>query len=715
VNRTATPSFAAHAWPAADSSPEYQVKAKGITVALSARGEIVRVIADGREINVSGRTSLAGCTQTDAGKVETLSGGVVQFTRTLRHSASGRTLTAVDRLKPEDDSVRWEIEVVSDGKPWTTEIGTELDYAAHPSTRFWAAWSDPIWSTSSDPNKQTGEWRDPLVLRPLIDATWTYGGWNTSPDHIVLPLATVAEPADGFALSLVLSPEDTILCGSRLTTAPSGAIRFSRANYRLGGGKPVQFEMNLIAHEADWRGGLRWMTARYSEFFEPPNPRAHAMAGCAAYSGDEGPIDVAKYKKMGFRVNWKLDDDMPYMGMFIPPVTDANESWERQWTIEADTPKKPHWTSARRLNDYANYLKTNGFYLLDYFNVYNFGDESKPGSESMQKPGVPLWKDARAFLAANFPRAPLKSDQGVLDCGDADYQKFLLEQADRDIRWIPDSAGICVDNTYFTQLNNDCADDGVSWVDGKAVRSLCVSWNELFSKFAPKMHDAGKVVFASPLFARLDVYRHFDGFYDEFGYDGRGLNSSALMGLNKPVLAWTYNESLFRSDPDSFFQRHLLMGAYPTAPYPWNNHCIIPDMSWDDFYYNYGSLFERDTGHQWMKTEQYYLAYGPLLDAMRGKKWVLSPHCVEVTGDGAKANLFQVPGGYAMPVCFGGKAECAEVIIRNVPGLHNFAYSAIHPGVETAVAPTILSKDKDGATVLRVPLLRGCAMVTLRS
>jgi hypothetical protein len=187
------------------------------------------------------------------------------------------------------------------------------------------------------------------------------------------------------------------------------------------------------------------------------------------------------------------------------------------------------------------------------------------------------------------------------------------------------------------------------------------------------------------------------------------------MGLNKPVLAWTYNESLFRSDPDSFFQRHLLMGAYPTAPYPWNNHCIIPDMSWDDFYYNYGSLFERDTGHQWMKTEQYYLAYGPLLDAMCGKKWVLSPHCVEVTGDGAKANLFQVPGGYAMPVCFGGKAECAEVTIRNVPGLHNFAYSVIHPGVETAVAPTILSKDKDGATVLRVPLLRGCAMVTLRS
>ena len=700
--------LAANAQAVAHSSPEYKVNAKGIAVKLSANGEIVGLIAGGREINISGQTSLNGCTQVGAAKAGKLFGGAIEFTRTLRHIASGRTLMVVDRFKPADDSVRWEIEIVSEGKPWTTDIATELNYPATPRTRFWTAWSDPVWSVWSNPDKQTGEWRDPLVLRPLTNASWTYGGWNTSADHIVLPLATVAEPADDFGLSLVFSPEDTILDGSRLTTQ-SGTIRFSRTNYRLGDGKPVRFEMNLIAHEADWRGGLRWMTARYPEFFEPPNPHADAMAGCGAYSGDEDPIDVAKYKKIAFRINWKLDDDMPYMGMFIPPVTNADEKWEREWTIEADTPSKPHWTSARRMNNYALYLKTNGFYLLDYFNVYNFG-----GTEQTQKPGAPLWENPRAFLAANFPRAPLSSDGDVVDCGDPGYQKFLLEQADRDIRWIPDSAGICIDNTYYMLQNNTHADDGVSWVNGRAVRSLCVSWNNLLYKLGPIMHDAGKVIFASPLYARLDVYRHVDGFYDEYGYDGRGLNGSALMGLDKPVLAWTYNESLFRTDPDSFFQRHLLLGAYPTAPYPWNNHCIIPDMSWDEFYYKYSPLFERDTGHLWMKPEQYYLAYGPLLDAMRGKKWVLSPHCVEVVSGTAKANLFQVPGGYAMPVCFGGKAEFADVIIRNVPGLDTFKYSVIHPGVETATPPTILFKHKDGASRLRVPLLRGCAMVTLR-
>ncbi|MGA3267553.1 MAG: hypothetical protein ABSE16_12095 [Verrucomicrobiota bacterium] len=706
---TALTALTTQAQTGADNSPGYTVNAKGIGLKLSANGEIAGLTAGGREMNVTGRTSLGGCAQVGEAKAEEISGGAVEFTRSLQDGATGRTVTVVDRFKPADDSVRWEIEVVSDGDPWTTNIVTELNYPATAATRFWTAWSDPVWTNWFDTDKQTGQWRDPLVLRPLIAATWSYGGWNTSPEHIELPLATVAEPAKDFGLSLVFSPEDIILCGSQLTTTSSGAIRFSRANYRLGGGKRIHFAMNLVAHEADWRGGLRWMTARYPDFFEPPNRHADEMAGCAAYSGDEEPIDVAKYKKMAFRVNWKLDDDFPYFGMFIPPVTNADEQWERSWRLEAETPDKPHWASVRRMNDYANYLKTNGFYLLDYFSVSYFDVRARPGTT-----GGPLWEQPRAFVATNFPNAPLRHYGGTFDCDDPGYQKFLLEQADRDIRWIPDSAGICIDGTLFMQETNTHADDGVSWLGGRAARSLCLSWDDLFSKLGPKMHNAGKVIFASTMFGRLDVYREIDGFYDEFGYDGRGLNSTALMGLDKPVLVWTYNESLFRPDPDAFFQRHLLMGAYPTAPYPWNNHCIVPDMNWREFYYDFGSLFERDSGHRWMMPEQYYIAYGPLLDAMRGKKWVLAPHCVEVAGGTAKVNLFQVPGGYAMPVCFGGKAEYADVMIRNVAGLGSYKYSAIHPGVETPASPTILFTDKDGATMVRVPLVQGCAMVTLQ-
>ena len=129
------------------------------------------------------------------------------------------------------------------------------------------------------------------------------------------------------------------------------------------------------------------------------------MAGCGAYSGDEDPIDVAKFKQMAFRINWKLSDDFPYMGMFIPPVTNADERWERSCDEKAP-PDKPRWTSCRRLNDYARYMKTNGFYVLDYFNVTEFGKNM--GGAPVRKPGDPeLWQDPRAFLKYELPGAVL--------------------------------------------------------------------------------------------------------------------------------------------------------------------------------------------------------------------------------------------------------------------------------------------------------------------
>ncbi len=666
----------------------YVVRGMNLTLKLSANGGIVGAIEGGREKNILGRTKLDGCVQVG----ETKSGkhflsGEVGFTRTLRHLASGRTLTVVDRFTPAGESIRWEIEIVSAGEPWTTDIATELDYPATAATRFWTAWSDP--------ERKAGEWRDPLVLLPLASTSWTFGGLTTRSDYTALPLATIAEPPDDSGLSLVFSPEDAILCGSRLTTTPSGAIRFSRVNYRLGGGRPVRFEMNLVAHEADWRGGLRWLTARYPKFFQPPNPRADAMAGCGAYSGDEGPIDVAKFKQMAFRINWKLSDDFPYMGMFIPPVTNVDEKWERSCDEKAPA-DKPSWTTSRRLNDYAHYMQTNGFYVLDYFNVTEFGKNM--ASPPMKPAGDPeLWQDPRAFLQTQLPGAILIGGNAtcyaasVVDSGDLAFQKFILEQADRHLRLIPDSSGICIDRLDWLARSNSKADDGVSWIGGKPARSLCVSWNNLLAKLGPKMHAGGKVIFVNPIYSRLDLLRQVDGLYSEQGNEGRPLNACALMGLDKPVLAWSYNETLHQPDPDSFFQRHLLLGVYPTAPYPWNNHCMTPAPAAD----------------------QAFSDYGPLLDAMRGKKWVLAPHCVKTTTTGVKVNLFEVPGGYALPVTFGGKHEFADIVVRNLPGLVAVHCAARHPGNETAasLAPIF----KDGALTLHVPLQRGCAMVLLRN
>ena len=672
--------------PASDApakSPKYEVHAKGLVVKLSGNGEVVGVVQGGREKALTARTSVGGRVRADAVKAARLASGGVEFTRTLRHPAAGRTFTVTDRFTPAGDSVRWEIEVLSDGKPWTTDITTELDYPATAATRFWTAWSDP--------EQKTAGWHDPLVLRPLADTAWTVGGRTDSGRFTAIPLATVVEPGDDDGLSITFSPEDTILA-ARLTTTFSGQIRYFRSNHRLGGGKAVRFALDITAHEADWRGGLRWMVKRYPAFFDPPNSLADQMAGCGAYSGDENPIDAAKFKKMAFRVNWKLSDDFPYMGMFIPPVKDADEKWVRSCD-EGAPADKPRWTTCRRLNDYARYMKQSGFYVLDYFNVTEFGKNM--GGPPSRKPGDPeLWKDPRAFLTAQLPGAVLIGGNAtcygasVVDPGDPAFQKFILEQADRHIRMIPDSQGICIDRLDWLDRNNGKADDGATWIDGKPARSLLVSWNSLLSRLGPRMHAANKVIFVNPLCSRLDLLRQVDGIYTEYGQDGRSLNSSALMGLRKPVIGWTLNATLHEPDPDSFIQRHLHLGVYPTAPYPWNNHCMTPEPS----------------------AEKLYLDYGPLLDAMRGKKWVLAPRCVQCSNPEVKVNLFQVPGGYVLPVTF-GKGPTAQIALRNLSAGDRARCEAIQPG-EPASVP-IRGRYHDGALQLTVPLKRGCAIVRI--
>ena len=62
------------------------------------------------------------------------------------------------------------------------------------------------------------------------------------------------------------------------------------------------------------------MVGRYPDYFNPPNPKADEMAGSGAYSHYQGELDVARLKKMSFRLNWNASFEWPWFGLFLPPV-----------------------------------------------------------------------------------------------------------------------------------------------------------------------------------------------------------------------------------------------------------------------------------------------------------------------------------------------------------------------------------------------------------
>ncbi len=207
------------------------------------------------------------------------------------------------------------------------------------------------------------------------------------------------------------------------------------------------------------------------------------------------------------------------------------------------------------------------------------------------------------------------------------------------------------------------------------------------------MHNAGKVIFVNNHVKRLELLRDVDGTYCEHCFWGAALNATGLLSLRRPAIGWTgmWNvgeRGCLWPDPDAFFQRHLHLGVFPTAPYPGNDHCIAPSP-WAD---------------------KQYLDYGPLLDAVRGKKWVLLPHVVTAPGNQAKVNLFEVPGGYALPVTFAGEATSVRIVLRGIEGLtEKTICEALHPGREKGQPVSL--KRSNAEALLDVPVKRGCAML----
>ena len=654
----------------------------------------------------------------------------ISFQRRWTSKVTGNSALVTDRFSAGDGSVRWEVEVAGLQGPWSTPIETHLVYPDSVSAKFWTAWGDPrlgeIRRRSPEqqaslgilPADVTGNWSDPLLPILFVNDTIWYGAPSYSYGNprigfipfqgnlMGIPLVTISEEQSDMGLSLILSPADPLLdlC---LSVRSSGEMVFSREYHRISSAAPIRFRMDLVPHESGWRGGLRWMTKNYPGYFDPNVPQGDEIAGTGAYSSLEQPFDVQKMRKMAFGVNWKASFDFPYMGMFLPPVASDTARWTRYGG---------GYTSVSAMRTYASAMKRQGFHVLSYFNVTEFGaGVSDPAPPRRAAGDEDLWKSADDFLYYKLADAILHVPAGVsrevlassprlrsggpyytwgdgivMDPGEPVYQAFLLEQAERHIKLIPDAEGICIDRMDWLRMYNEERDDSLSWFGDRPARSLIVSWKSLLDRLGPVMHASGKVIYVNNHDKRIDLLRQTDGFFDEFTHAGSPLNLTALMGVRRPVLGWTSEEKNLRPDPDAFFQRYLHLGVFPMAPFPANDHSLRP-----------GDWVDRQ-----------YLDYGPLLSLIKGKKWVLEPHCIEADGREAKVNLFEVPGGWVVPVTFAPPGGAVTVILRNVQGMTGgLKASAAYPGSETVV-PVKLTTSADGVR-MAVGTRRGCALVKI--
>ena len=669
--------FADHAdWAEAELTPDPQPASVPFHVPQRA----LERLNSGPVTFIAGGSSLAGLELAN-GKRINLTGGFGLGPH-VRDQADSQVETSAEfRNSPEGLGWDWECNSNSH-KPWTAPIDTIFQ------------WPDPAQAKIWLPRGYGSQWQDPLIPQPFVDRTYDYGAFFNREDGLSLPMASILDAKNDVGITLVQSPDDVLL-DMQISTSASGEIRFSRAFHRLGGKQSkIKFHMDLLVHEPDVRAALHAVVSRYPEYFDPPCKLAHQVGGGGAYSGWEGPLDAKRLSAMGFTMNWKASIDFPYMGQFLPPVND-DEKWNRfagggEGDFTAADEGRYGQTSIHQMSAYSSAMRAPGFHVLNYFNVTEFG-------ANITYPAPPpkhdshLWSSANDFLHDSFEDAVLKApsplwtwgDGVIMDCGQEDYRDFLIEQAKRHVEKLPDSSGICIDRMDWLTRYNPNADDGATWIDGPS-RHLRRSWVALMQELGPIFQSAGKVIFGNDMDRRLELMRHVDGFYDEHGYFPYNLNTSAFLALRKPLVCWTSDENPFGTDPDEYFQRHLYLGAFPTVPFPQNDHSVLPSEA----------------------NDRLYLDYGPLFNALRGRTWLLKPGIVEVPDGTAKANVFETPAHYVVFVGLAGKKNNVQVKLRGLPG----AATVLHPGGAGGNAELRIG---EGGSSTEVPLVRGCAILIL--
>ncbi|MDR0704037.1 MAG: NPCBM/NEW2 domain-containing protein [Planctomycetaceae bacterium] len=690
---------------------------------------------------ISGVVLLKGC-RTEERKVVAENINSKEGRQVIRivRDKNGNKAKITDRVTADSSGgYYWETEIVGLGSTWTTAIRRVIDYAPsqNNNTKIWTAWSNPYCGKDQQHNKIDHTWVNPFLPQPLFDAKLYYGSRpfnmsNVKPHEAVpyhrdlfcIPMLSYLESSDqngttdkdisDFGVTIAQNPSDKLL-DLNLLLHQNGRSVWEYHHHRISKETPIIFRMNIVPHESDWRGGMRWMVKSYPEYFNPVNPLSDQIAGTASYSNAASTIcqHAEKLHKMNYRVNWQASFDFPFFGMFIPPVAD-DVKWKsfggREYSIQ-------------QYREEAQQMKDAGFYTLNYFNVYEVGTRTKyPRPPKTVQNDNDLWRNSNDFLYEKlgdailmlpkkpsevvgkneqFDGKPIFSWNGsvILDCGVPSYREFLLEQAKLHIEKIPASSGICIDRLDWLRCYNLNADDNLSWYANRRSQSFLMSWRRLMEKLGPLMHDAGKVIYVNNHDKRLDVLKYVDGIYDEFTYSGAALNLTALLTIRKTALGWTGEPENFQPDQDSYLQSHLYLGVFPTAPVPGNDHTLRPSPEMDRLYIDYGRLFA----------------------LLAGKKWVLQAHCIEVknnvtneavTRNNIAVNLFETPQGYIIPVCF-AKGE-TEVVIRNVPELTNakeLKAEAFYPAEEN---PAEISVQKVGNEIkLQVPVKRNCAMVKL--
>ena len=301
-----------------------------------------------------------------------------------------------------------------------------------------------------------------------------------------------------------------------------------------------------------------------------------------------------------------------------------------------------------------------------------------------------LLRDKYQTALLHSPESVFNNESGQLVCGGLDgscgmdphpslpYLAHLLDMSRTSMAQTSADA-VCIDRQDWISKTNPNADDRKTWlpVKGKGfipVRAMIYSWKAAMEQFAAVWHNDGRPVIINDHSNRLDMMRHVEGIYAEYGCWFKPTESDGLGSINPhavgsalatlgPRVAYIWNHYASSHEANHLtyaylsagLQTHLWAGVFPTVPIKNNDHAIGGDCAPNC---SFGPVFSD---------------FGPLFASMHGREWVLVARAAEVTTANALANLFRtkVEGTgsghrYVAPVVLAPQNGTVALVLRGL-------------------------------------------------
>jgi hypothetical protein len=382
---------------------------------------------------------------------------------------------------------------------------------------------------------------------------------------------------------------------------PGVSASFSNHHLRMGVKHPANASLIIVAHEGDYRPGLKWMLANYPDYFKASN-KGWTSAGPYAMNyvaNIANPENVVKLGSKGAGVAWQQEHYlMPFYGLYFPeknpfPIAPERDNWKLEDWESDKFQAYDHILSRDMIKSVIDLAHANDIQAYLYFNNFDcwgqYADKYFAEDRAIDVNGTPVpgWSMANCRLMNPVPGSK--------------WEEYLFSQFTRLVDYYKDADGIF--NDQFGYANYDFAkDDGVSMEGSKPCYLTSFAQAETGKRMADYLHKQGKALWVNGP-NRVETIQGVDGVMTEGSTPATGW--LACFGLERPMIHISY------PDAEAAYKACLVTGnqIQPSTEAPYTK----------DFY---GNMFR----------------------ILRQRRWFLGAHALSVPA-GLAGNIFRLPDG----------------------------------------------------------------------